>query len=77
MCLEKQLEKLQVNKHCLLGKQVQPSHIINTTVVVRNNFCLFIQSNQVKLHASSLSVRLIRTAKSLRCVEGKQGRGLG
>ncbi len=45
--LEMQLEKLQVNKHCLLCKQAQPSsRIINTTVLVRNNFWLFIQYNQ-------------------------------
>ena len=69
---------MQVEEHCLLGKQAQSINIlINATVVVRNHFWLFTQCNRKELHACSLSVRLIRMAKSLRCVDYKQGRGLG
>lgn len=40
------------SKHSLLGKEAQPIHIvINMTVVVRNNFWLFIQYNQMKMLA--------------------------
>lgn len=54
-----------------------PVHIISEITVVRNNILRFIQCNHVKLQPCSLSEGLISRAKSLRCVEGKQGGGHG
>lgn len=54
-----------------------PVHIISRMAEVRNKILRFIQCNHVKLQPCSLLEGLISTAKSLRCVEGKQGCGHG
>lgn len=54
-----------------------PFQIIGGMAVIRNIILRFIQCHHVKLQPCSLSDGLISTAKSLRCMEGKQACGLG
>lgn len=55
-----------------------PFRIISGMVVVRNIILRFIQRNRAELQPCSLlEGLLISTAKSLRCIKGKQGCGLG